>query len=161
MKGDDDDDDGEGGWSDDDFSDGGMPEDDDDTSWKVRRAAVAIIDAIVKTRQDKVKEIISRYADTLIDRVKERIDDVKVDILYTLQGIIKASMEVKENNIDMDLKAQTSVARQLSIGEDLKVKQAAIIKMLSKPMKSKNMKVKVAAIETISTYTLLVQFKLD
>jgi len=129
MKGDDDED-GEGGWSDEDFSDGGMPEDDDDTSWKVRRAAVAIIDAIVKTRQDKVKEIISRYADTLIDRVKERIDDVKVDILYTLQGIIKASMEVKENNMEMDLKAQTSVARQLSIGEDLKGKQAAIIRML-------------------------------
>ena len=44
------DDDGEGGWSDEDFSDGGMPEDDDDTSWKVRRAAVAIIDAVIKTR---------------------------------------------------------------------------------------------------------------
>lgn len=109
----DEDDDGEG-WGDEEFSDDGMPEDDDDTSWKVRRAAVAIIDAVIKTRPDKVKAIIAQYSDTLIGRIKERIDDVKVEILNTFQGIIKASMEVKENNIDADLHAQTSVARQLS-----------------------------------------------
>ena len=80
-----DDDDDEGGWDDSDLDDGdGMPEDDDDTSWKVRRSAVAIIDAVVKTRPDKVGEIIQTYVDTLIDRVKERIDDVKVEILNTL-----------------------------------------------------------------------------
>lgn len=54
MKGDDDE-----GWGDDEFSDGGdINADDDDTSWKVRRAAVAIIDMIVKTRPDQVKPII-------------------------------------------------------------------------------------------------------
>lgn len=101
---DDEDDDGEG-WGDDEFSDDGVPEDDDDTSWKVRRAAVSIIDAVIKTRPDKVKAIIARYSDTLIGRVKERIDDVKVEILNTFQGIIKASMEVNENNIEADLHA--------------------------------------------------------
>ena len=73
------------GWGDDDFSDGGdMPEDDDDTSWKVRRSAVQIIDAVVRTQPDKVKDIIATYIDKLIDRVKERIDDVKVEVLTTL-----------------------------------------------------------------------------
>ena len=157
---DEEDDDGEG-WGDEDFSDEGMPEDDDDTSWKVRRSAVAIIDAVIRTRPDKVKGIISQYADILIDRIKERIDDVKVEILNTFQGIIKASMEVKESNMEMDLKAQTSVQRQLSMGEGLKAKQALIVKVLSKPMKSKNMKVKVAAIDTISQYALLVGFNFD
>jgi len=47
------------------------------------------------------------------------------------------------------------------MGEDLRAKQAVIIKVLSKPMKSKNMKVKVAAIDTLSAYCLLVQFKFD
>ena len=65
-------------------------------------------------------------------------------------------MEVKENNIDIDLHAQTSIARELSMGADLKAKQAVVIRVLSKPMKSKNMKVKVAAIDTISAYALLV-----
>ena len=113
----------EEGWGDSDFSDGGgMPEDDDDTSWKVRRSAVAIIDGIVKTRPDKVKEIITRYSDHLIDRVKERIDDVKVEILNVLQAIINSSMETRANSIDMDLRAQTSVVRQMSMGEGLKGK---------------------------------------
>jgi len=47
----------------------------------------------------------------MIDRVKERIDDVKVDILNTFQGIIKASMEVKEISMEMDLHSQTSMVR--------------------------------------------------
>jgi len=47
------------------------------------------------------------------------------------------------------------------MGEDLKAKQVVIIKVLLKPMKSKNMKVKVAAINTLSAYALLTQFKFD
>lgn len=116
-----DDEDDDGGWDNSDFSEGeGVPDDDDDTSWKVRRSAVGIIDAVVKTRPDRVKEIIQRYSDQLIDRVKERVDDVKVEILNTFQGIIKASMEVTDSTIDMDLRAQTSVVRQMSMGDDLK-----------------------------------------
>ncbi len=49
----------------------------------------------------------------------------------------------------------------MSMGNDLKQKQAAIVKKLKAPMKSKNMKVKVAAIETLSAYALLSQFDFD
>jgi len=106
------DEDEEDGWGGSDFSDdNGAPDDDDDTSWKVRRSAINIVDAIVKTRNDKVKDIVQRYSDKMIDRVKERIDDVKVDILNTFQGIIKASMEVKEISMEMDLHSQTSMVR--------------------------------------------------
>lgn len=78
------DDEDNGGWDDDYSDEGGVPEDDDDTSWKVRRASVAIIDAVIKTRHDKVKQIIHNYSSNLVDRVKERIDDVKIEILNTL-----------------------------------------------------------------------------
>ncbi len=78
------DEDDEEGWGGSDFSDdAGAPDDDDDTSWKVRRSAINIVDAIVKTRSDRVKDIIQLYADKLIDRIKERVDDVKVDVLNT------------------------------------------------------------------------------
>ena len=63
-----DEDDGEGWGDDDDDAWGGGDDDqdddaDDDTSWKVRRAAVGIIDVIVRTRPDKIKGIIMQYAD--------------------------------------------------------------------------------------------------
>jgi len=152
----------EEGWGDDDFSDGGdIHADDDDTSWKVRRAAVTIIDTIVKTRPAQVKPIIQRYSDKMISRIKERIDDVKIEVLNTMQSIIKSTMELNENDIEKDLKAQTSVMRQLSVGEDLKAKQPIVVKSLLKPMSSKNIKVKVAAIETLSAYALLSQFNFD
>ena len=51
--------------------------------------------------------------------------------------------------------------RQNSKGGDLKQKQDAIMKVLKKPMDSKNQKVKVAAIETLSTYVNLVGFDFD
>ena len=108
-----------------------------------------------------MKALVQQYSDVLIDRVKERIDDVKVEILQTFQGIVKASLEVSTNTIEMDLMAQSSLMRQLSIGDDLKGKQAQIIKALRKPMQSKNMKVKVAAIDTLSEFTQLVQFNID
>lgn len=79
-----DEDEEDGGWGDDYSDDGGVAEDDDDTSWKVRRSSVAIIDTVLKTRPDKVKHIINIYSNRLIDRVKERVDDVKIQILSTL-----------------------------------------------------------------------------
>lgn len=101
------------------------------------------------------------YSDKVIDRVKERIDDVKIEVLNALQSCICATLELRENSMEMDLKAQTSVVRQMSMGEDLKAKQPIVIKALLNPMKSKNMKVKVAAIETLSSYALLSQFNFD
>lgn len=156
-----DDDDEDGGWGDDYSDDGGMAEDDDDTSWKVRRSSVAIIDTVLKTRPDKVKHIINLYANKLIDRVKERVDDVKIAIMQALQAMIQASMETQDVTIDMDLKAQSSVVRQLSMGEGLKDKRQQLTKILLKEIKSKNLKVKVTAIDTLGVLALLVGNELD
>ena len=70
-------------------------------------------------------------------------------------------MELADSTIDMDLKNQTSLMRQMSMGEGLKEKRVTMVKVLLKPVKSKNMKVKVSAIETLSSYALLIGFKID
>ena len=70
-------------------------------------------------------------------------------------------MELADSTIDMDLKNQTSLMRQMSMGEGLKEKRVTMVKVLLKPIKSKNMKVKVSAIETLSSYALLIGFKID
>ena len=120
------DEDEDGGWGDDDDEGWGAGDDDqdddadDDTSWKVRRAAVGIIDVIVRTRPDILKGIIMQYADVMIDRIKERNTEVKVELLKVLQAMILASMELEEASIELDLTSATSMQRQLSMGEGLK-----------------------------------------
>ena len=123
---------------------------------------MAIIDAVVRTRSDRVKSLIEQYSDTIIDRVKERVDDVKIEIMNTLGAIIKALFETtRAQSIERDLMHHTSIVRMASVGEQLKSKQAKITKVLVKQMKSKNKKVKVAAIDTLSIFTNLTQFLMD
>jgi len=41
-------------------------EDDDDTSWKVRRSAIKLIDALVSARPNKLRKVYQQYAKLLI-----------------------------------------------------------------------------------------------
>ena len=56
-------------------------DDDDDTSWKVRRAAIKTIEAIIITRPELLKEIYMNQAKEIVGRFKERDDNVKMNVL--------------------------------------------------------------------------------
>jgi cullin-associated NEDD8-dissociated protein 1 len=71
-----------GGWGDFEDDEGGH-DDDDDTSWKVRRAAIKTLDAIIPSRPDLLRDIYQKYAKLLVQRFKERDDNVKCNILET------------------------------------------------------------------------------
>lgn len=77
----DDEDDGAGGWGSDFEDDNVANDDDDDTSWKVRRAAVKTIEAIIASRPELLKSLYDKYAKALVLRFKERDDNVKCNIL--------------------------------------------------------------------------------
>ena len=59
-------------------------DDDDDSSWKVRRASVRVIHSVVKTRLDFQGQVLEKYGGVLIERFKERTDDVKIEIMATI-----------------------------------------------------------------------------
>lgn len=71
----------EGGWGSDYFDDD--QDDDDDTAWKVRKASIKIIDAVVTCCQSDLKDYWLKYADLLSRRFIERDDNVKLDLLKT------------------------------------------------------------------------------
>lgn len=88
--------------------------DDDDSSWKVRRSAVKIIDAIIKTRPEFVKTIVNSYSLRLVGRFKERIDDVKVDLLDAFCALLSNSVESGPATIETELRHMKSLTREKS-----------------------------------------------
>lgn len=62
-------------------------DDDDDTSWKIRRGAVRLLGAIIKTRPDQARLIANDHTKDLVARFKERVDDVKCDVLDTFKSL--------------------------------------------------------------------------
>ena len=77
----------------------------------MRRGAIYIIDAIVKTKPDMLKMIIDQHAGDLVGRFKERVDDVKCDLLSTFDAILTTTVDTAPVTMDTELKNQASLVR--------------------------------------------------
>jgi len=62
--------------------------DDDDSSWKVRKAAVKLMAAIISSHSEMLKYIYDEYADNLIQRFKEREENVRLDIIAAFTSMV-------------------------------------------------------------------------
>jgi cullin-associated NEDD8-dissociated protein 1 len=121
-------DDDEGGWgSDFDEDDMQGEQDDDDTSWKVRRGAYRVLDAIISTRPDIHTEVIKDHGEKLADRFRERIDDVKCDLLDAFKSLVAVD---DSSMVDADKRQR------------IKDISSTILQKLCKQSNSKNIKVK-------------------
>jgi cullin-associated NEDD8-dissociated protein 1 len=85
--------------------------DDDDVSWKVRRAAAKVLSSLIVSRPDRLTELLPMLLPTLINRFREREENVKMDIFATFN----------------DLLAQVAAAR--SAETDAAEKEASLVGM--------------------------------
>lgn len=77
----------------DEFDDDGLLDsDDDDNSWKVRRAALKVLTAMVKGLPDKLHEIYPKFAVPLIQRFNEREESVKLDVFNAFAEMAQAAV---------------------------------------------------------------------
>lgn len=78
---------------DDEYSDDddGDYSDDDDTSWKVRRAALRVLTAIITTRPELLEHLYERYSQPLIARFKEREENVRIDVFSVFAELLRAT----------------------------------------------------------------------
>jgi cullin-associated NEDD8-dissociated protein 1 len=129
--------------SEDEFSDdGGDYSDDDDTSWKVRRAALGALSAIITTRTQELKMICEKCISLLISRFKEREENVRVEVftvfsqlLLTLEGSHKIGNDHKENYVLLLQPYISSVvtAASLQLGpKSCVASRCAVISMLTR-----------------------------
>ncbi|TDH72282.1 uncharacterized protein CCR75_003151 [Bremia lactucae] len=65
--------------------------DDDDTSWKVRRATLRVLTAIIITRPELLEQLYIHCAQPLISRFKEREENVRIDVFGVLSELLRAT----------------------------------------------------------------------
>ena len=119
------DDDEGGGWGDEDEQ-----EADDSTAWRVRKGAIKIINAIIVSCPVQLKQFWKQYLLLLNDRLKERDDNVKIEIMKAMQNLQQASI-----TLDQDAKrAMFSVnfVRMRSYVDDIKGDFSLIVQNLIK-----------------------------
>ncbi|KMZ65955.1 Cullin-associated NEDD8-dissociated protein [Zostera marina] len=110
--------------------------DDEDISWKVRRAAAKCLGAIVISRPEMLSKMYSEASPRIIERFKEREENVKMDIFNTFIELLRQTGHVTKGLIDDP--------RWL-----LKQEVPKIVKSLNRQLREKSIKTKIGAFSVL------------
>jgi cullin-associated NEDD8-dissociated protein 1 len=127
------------------FSDAGG----DDSSWKVRRAAVHVLEAIIKSRPESLSDFYANLVDRLVDRFKERDENVKLDIFSTFSALIKSILIGDIQGITQE-DVMPTLVRTRSSASVLHDQVPLIITGVMKELRSKSIKTR----QGITTFLL-------
>lgn len=114
--------------------------DDEDISWKVRRAAAKCLDALIVSRPELLSKLYDEACPKLIDRFKEREENVKMDVFNTFIELLRQTGNVTKGQIDIN---ETS-PRWL-----LKQEVPKIVRSVTKQLREKSIKTKVGAFSVL------------
>jgi len=117
--------------SDDEYSD------DDDVSWKVRRAAAKCIEAVIVTRHEMIEQFYRTISPALINRFKEREENVKADIFHAYQALLRQTKPSSSVNINQDPNSMDAEEGPVAL---LQSQVPNIVKALHRQMKEKSIK---------------------
>lgn len=146
----------------DEFDDDGLVDsDDDDNSWKVRRAALRVLTAMIKGLPDKLPEIYSKFAVPLIQRFFEREESVRIDVFSTFGEMAQASV-IKVQTLKLPGQPEISGTGILEVERppppSLRVAAAHVVQVLptcitqlNKQLKSKSQKTRQGAMALLRT----------
>ncbi|XP_054801363.1 cullin-associated NEDD8-dissociated protein 1 [Prosopis cineraria] len=114
--------------------------DDEDASWKVRRAAAKCLAALIVSRPEMLSKLYEEACPKLIDRCKEREENVKMDVFNTFIELLRQTGNVTKGQIDVN---ETS-PRWL-----LKQEVPKIVRSLNRQLREKSIKTKVGAFSVL------------
>ncbi|GER38942.1 cullin-associated NEDD8-dissociated protein 1 [Striga asiatica] len=76
--------------------------DDEDVSWKVRRAAAKCLSALIVSRPEMLSRLYEEACPKLIERFKEREENVKMDVFSTFIELLRQTGNVTKGQTDID-----------------------------------------------------------
>ncbi|KAH0899429.1 hypothetical protein HID58_048997, partial [Brassica napus] len=120
--------------------------DDEDASWKVRRAAAKCLAGLIVSRSEMISKVYQEACPKLIDRFKEREENVKMDVFNTFIDLLRQTGNVTKGQTDTDESRQIlhpftpsvcMVAKWL-----LKQEVSKIVKSINRQLREKSVKTK-------------------
>ncbi|XP_022976335.1 cullin-associated NEDD8-dissociated protein 1-like [Cucurbita maxima] len=114
--------------------------DDEDLSWKVRRAAAKCLSALIVSRPEMLSKLYEEACLKLIDRFKEREENVKMDVFSTFIELLRQTGNVTKGQVDMN---------ELSPRWLLKQEVPKIVKSINRQLREKSIKTKVGAFSVL------------
>jgi cullin-associated NEDD8-dissociated protein 1 len=111
----------------------------DDSSWKVRRAAVHVTEATIKSRPEALSPYYSELVDKLVERFVEREENVKIAVFSTFSALIR-SIVVGGGVDSSDELEMPTLVRTRSSAAVLNDQVPAIVDGVLRELNSKNVK---------------------
>eukprot|EP00250_Pteridium_aquilinum_P018481 c24109_g1_i1 orf=324-4016(+) len=111
--------------------------DDEDVSWKVRRAAVKCLSAVIMSRPEMITVLYVKACPKLIERFREREENVKIDIFNAFNDLLRQTGNV------------TKGSDSSSPLHMLEAEVPKLVKSLNKQLREKAVKTKVGAFSVL------------
>ncbi|KAK2966552.1 hypothetical protein RJ640_014521 [Escallonia rubra] len=134
--------------------------DDEDVSWKVRRASAKCLAAFIVSRPEMISKLYEEACPKLIDRFKEREENVKMDIFNTFIELLRQTGNVTKGQIDINESRQVhfcfmffQVQNILGVSCSprwlLNQEVPKIVKSINRQLREKSIKTKVGAFSVL------------
>ncbi|CAI9765281.1 unnamed protein product [Fraxinus pennsylvanica] len=120
--------------------------DDEDVSWKVRRGAAKCLSALIVSRPEFLSRLYEEACPKLIDRFKEREENVKMDVFNTFIELLRQTGNVTKGQTDFD----ESSPRYM-----LKQDVSNIVRSVNKQLREKSVKTKVGAFSVLKELVIV------
>lgn len=111
--------------------------DDEDVSWKVRRAAVKCLSAVIMSRPEMITVLYAKACPKLIERFREREENVKIDIFNAFNDLLRQTGNVTKGS---DSSSPLHMLEQ---------EVHKLVKSLNKQLREKAVKTKVGAFSVL------------
>ncbi|CAI5988630.1 unnamed protein product [Closterium sp. NIES-64] len=117
--------------------------DDEDVSWKVRRAAARCIAAITTSRPEMLSTLYAKASPKLIERFREREENVKVDVFNAFIDLLRQTGHVTKGHASP---ADVPPGSPLAV---LREEVPRIVRSLNRQLKEKSLKTRVGVFSVL------------
>lgn len=148
-------------FGDDEYYGESMGSDDDDSSWKVRKAAVKVITATISAHPSMVRELYETSADSLLNRFKEREENVRLDIINCFTKLVELNLPVADFHGTESGWNAPRLMRQKSTSNLLSDKVSLIMRVSSVHLNGNSINTKIAIARLLKALVQALQGGID